>query len=271
MITVTGAQRYARALRRFGEDLGRSSESLLRQEARALCTAFGAVTEPGGFEEAKAAAVRKTVAKDIRRVFASRANISAVCEFAKRRSFPLAMAFYRAAQAGKNAKAARYLAEAGITTEQIDAALHRAARTAPKAHVPKKTVYQAVVKSSSLESYIRGKQELVGFAKAGWYAAALSLGGRVRRNLVAEDGKRRTEEIFPAYIRKIARRFQGLGGSLVMKDRIEVWTNVRHAREAMEPANQDRAMSIARENFTAAMAKAMRALREKHFPRSKAA
>jgi hypothetical protein len=165
-MTLQGSDRFSGSMRRMSEDLGREVESLLRQEARALCVGMGAVTEPGGFEERKAEAFRKTVEKQVRQVFASRENIYAVSEFIKRRSVPLGLAFYRAAKAGKTAQAKRYLRDAGVTVEQLDRALHRNARTGPKGDVPKGVVFQAVVGKASLDKYVREKRGLVGLAKA---------------------------------------------------------------------------------------------------------
>ena len=43
-ITVTGTDRVSRKLQSLADELVRTQESLLKQEARALCVALGAVT-----------------------------------------------------------------------------------------------------------------------------------------------------------------------------------------------------------------------------------
>jgi hypothetical protein len=264
-MTLQGSDRFSGSMRRMSEDLGREVESLLRQEARALCVGMGAVTEPGGFEERKAEAFRKTVEKQVRQVFASRENIYAVSEFIKRRSVPLGLAFYRAAKAGKTAQAKRYLRDAGVTVEQLDRALHRNARTGPKGDVPKGVVFQAVVGKASLDKYVREKRGLVGLAKAAWYAAAKALGGRVRRNIVEAGGRRRTEEIFPGYLRKLARRFPGIGGASVSPRRVEVWSSVDYAGETVTFASMDKAVEESKAAFYRAMVKSVDALTRKYF------
>lgn len=264
-MTLQGADRFSRNVRKMSEELGREVESVLRQEARALCTAVGAVTEPRGFQEKNAEAYRKTVEAQVRRVFASRANIYAVSEFMKRRSVPLALAFYRAAKAGKTAQARRYLRDAGITLEQIDTALHRQARSGPNANVPKNVQAAAIVAEPSLRKYVREKRALVGLAKAAWYVAAKALGGRVRRNIVEADGKRRTEEIFPGYLRKLARKFPGIGGASVTPRRVEVWSNITYAVHAVDDYKFEEALRMSEESFRRSLAKSVDALTRRYF------
>jgi hypothetical protein len=264
-MTLQGADRFQRNLAKMSEELGREVESVLRQEARALCTAVGAVTEPRGFQDSMAEAFRKRVEGQVRRVFASRANIWAVSEFMKRRSVQLGLAFYRAAKAGKVTQARRYLREAGVTVEQIDKALHRKARSGPNANVPKGTVFEAVVPEPSLRKYVREKRGLVGLAKAAWYVAAKALGGRVRRNIVEADGKRRTEEIFPGYLRKLARRFPGIGGASVSPRRVEVWSNITYARYAVDDYKFEEAVRMSEESFRRSLGKSVDALTRRYF------
>lgn len=267
-IKVRGTGELRQKLLAFSSDLKRSSESLLAQEARALCVAYGAVTQPGGFEEGKMWQWRNTVERQIRKVFTNRDSIPAVAAVIYRTNPALAHAYYRAATNGKLRQAQKYLRQAGVRIGSADPALHRAARTAPKGYVPRNQIPVAVVKAPSLNAYVRRKRDEAGIAQAGWYAAAKALGGRVRRNLTdSATGRRSTEEIFPASIRKIAKRFPSLGSATVQPNRITIWTNVRHARGAMSKAEQSHAEEIARETLLKALQNSLNVLAKKHFRR----
>lgn len=266
-LRFTGAKQFRRRLEAFARDLDREKSSLLKQEARAACVAFGAVTQPGGWKDP--VKFRARIAGDIRRVFISRESTYALAQLIKPRSMRLYHGFLRATKAGNTAQANRYLRDAGIKIELADPAIHRAARTGPRGNVAAGHIPTTAVRAASINKYTRDRQQNVGTAKAGWYAAAQSLGGRVRRNITdAATGARRTEEIFPAWVRKLTRKFSGLGGSRVSSNRIEVFTNVTYAGEAMNILEWEQALALARSSFRAALTKALTALKEKHFRRA---
>lgn len=255
-LTVTGASAFSKNLRSTGEILGRELESLLKQEARAACVSLSFQTLPYGFSP-PTPKQQGRIAGDIRRVYTTREQISAVTELIKPRSQRLAMAFYYAATKGDSTRAARYMRMAGVQVENLDPGLHRAARTGPQGSVAKNAVPSQVVKPASLAKFTREKQGTIGTAKAGWYAAAKALGGRVRTNLTAADGKRSTAETIPAFVRKLAGKFGGLGGARVMPGRVEVFTNVTYADEALPQGSLEAAVSTARESFSASIQKAV--------------
>lgn len=265
-IKVTGAAAFARRLEKFSKDLGRSIESILKQEARACAVSLCFNTLPFGFGD-PGAKQKVKIAGDIRKVYATTQQIYAVTELIKPRSQRLAMAFWHAAKKGDDARARKYLRQAGFSVETLDAALHRAVRTGPQGSVAKSTTPQQVVKDNSLARYTRDKIGTIGTAKAGWANAARGIGGRVRTNNVdAATGARSTSETIPAYIRKLERKYPGLGGARVMPRRIEIFTNVTYADEALPQGSFDAAITNARASFAAALDGSTAALRRKHLP-----
>lgn len=231
-VKVTGADAVAKRFRNIEQQLGRTMESLLVQEARAVAVAGSFYTNPTGATGQMK--LRQKVSGDIRRVYLDRDSIYAITELIKPRSKKLAHGFYRASKAGNLAQANRYLKQAGLKIEALDPSLHKAARkNTAYGRVAKNYRPTTIVRKPTLAKYIREKQATVGTAKAGWYAAAKALGGRVRTNLVGEDGKRSTVETIPAWVRKVANRTPGLGGARISPGRVEIFTNVKHARDAL--------------------------------------
>jgi hypothetical protein len=257
-LQVTGADAVKRRLASIEQQLGRSMESILAQEARAICVSAIFHTNPTGANGEMR--MRMKVASDIRRVYLDRDSIYSISELMKPRSMALAMGFYRAAKAGNTAKANKYLREAGFKIEVLDPSLHRKARTGNYGGVAKNHRPETIVRKPSLAKYTREKQATVGTAKAGWYAAAKSLGGRVRTNLTNAAGKRSTAETIPAWVRKVANRTPGLGGSRVTPTRIEIFTNVKHAADALSVEDLDIVIEKGRDSFTAAITKAIIAI-----------
>jgi len=158
----------------------------------------------------------------------------------------------------------RYMTEAGLVIGGLNPSVHRVSRTGPYGRV-EHSGPREVVPKQQLDAFTKKKMATVGLAKAGWYAAAKALGGRIRRNLVADDGKRSTVEIFPAFVKKLARKYPGLGGARVSPGRVEVFTNVRHAEEAYLGMAVDDALYYGRLSFRVAVEKALRKIRERGF------
>ncbi len=262
---VIGADAFANKLAKYPALLDRTLESVLKQEARAICIKLGGAAMPVGLQEtARVQAHRAKVAAQVGWVYASQDQRRVILSEIKRRSPVLARAYARAMKDGNEAQMKRYMTEAGLVIGGLNPAVHRNARTGPYGKV-QHTGPREIVPKQQLDAFVRKKQANVGTAKAGWYAAAKALGGRIRRNLVAEDGKRSTIEIFPAYIKKIARRFPGLGGAKIMPGRVEVFTNVRHAEDAYLGMAVDDAIYYGKLSFKVAIEKALRRIRERGF------
>jgi hypothetical protein len=178
----------------------------------------------------------------------------------------LANAYWHAIKSQKPRAAEEILRKANLP-KGLAPADHRAARTGKKGRVAKLASPVTLATEPQLRAYTGKKQKLVGFAKAGWAAAAKAIGGRVRRNIREAGGNRRTEEIFPPHIRKLASRFPGAGGARYsvsgMIHRLEIFTNVRYAQEATNPALMASAESRAKDSFTKAIAQSLQAMHKR--------
>ena len=263
--TVTGSAALKKKMERFSADLQRSVESVLKQEARAACVSLCFHTLPYGFGPPTQKKMGRIQA-EIRKVYAAngQGNISAVTELIKPRSRKLAMAYRHYANKGDFIKANKYLREAGFTVGAVKRELHRASRTGPQGSVAKNNTPQDIVRADSRDKYTLEKQGTVGTAKAGWAAAAKAIGGRVRRNDKDEFGNRSTAETIPEFVRKLTVKFKGLGGARVLFRRVEVFTNVTYADEALPQGALESAIDAANTSFQAAMAKSLTALIKKH-------
>ncbi len=265
-VHVKGMSEFISLTKRAPEAINRSTDSIVRQEARAMCIRLGSAAQPVGMQEGgRVEANRAKVASDIREVYLETSNTAAVAYEIKRRSPALAQAYRRAIREGNQAQARRYMKDAGIVVGAFDPRKHRAARTGPYGRVESPGA-RDVVQKNQLRAYIRKKQALVGFAKAGWYAAAKAIGGRIRRNIVAEDGKRTTIEIFPSYLKKIARSHPGIGSARVGYQRVEIINHVTHAQDAYVPEYfYDDAVYYGQLSFHRALEKSISRLRSRGF------
>ena len=264
-IKVLGAAAFAEKLGNYPKLVDRTIESVLKQEARALCIKLGGAAMPVGLQEsARVQAHRAKVATQIGQVYVSQDRQRSILKEIRRRSTVLGLAYYRAMMEGNQAQMKRYMNEAGLVIGSLNPSIHRNARTGPYGRVDM-TGPREIVPKQQLDAFIKKKQANVGVAKAGWYAAAKALGGRIRRNLVADDGKRSTVEIFPAYVKKLARKFPGLGGAKISPGRVEIFTNVRHAEEAYLGMAVDDAIYYGKLSFKVAIEKALRMIRERGF------
>ena len=263
---VIGADAFAKKLANYPKLVDRTLESVLKQEARATCVALGAATMPFGLTDSpRVEAHRNKVEKQIRQVFLTPNSAYSLQKLVSRRSPQLGAAFARARKEGNKVQMARYLADAGIIPGSLSPATHKAARTSYFGGVEKNYQPTDLVAQGQLDAYVRKRREHVGTAKAAWYAAAKALGGRIRRNLVADDGKRSTVEIFPAYLKKLARKFPGLGGARIQPGRVEIFSNVHHAEQAILEFAYSDVLWRAEESFKDAIIKSLARIRERGF------
>lgn len=268
-VNVSG---FLRKLKEHPQLILREQESVLKQEARALCTRYAQCTLPAyglAFDVAVAEGMKKRVTSEVHRVFLTRDQGGRIYEAMLRRSPELARAYWRAWKIKNERAQTRLMRQAGLTLAALDPGIHKAARTGVNASVPKNFQAREMVSQPQLRSYAARKAALVGFAQAGWYAAARGLGGRIRKPIVTDAGKRSSAEKFPAYIRKLANKNAGIGGARVLVAgatcRVEVWTAVRHARNALPDSLRSYAEEEARENVARSLAASIHALNLKKF------
>lgn len=261
---VTGASAAANRLARFAAGLQRETLSILKQEARAHAVELGSATMPGpGMGEDNAAKFANRVENDVRKVYASKQDPGSIFALMKVHAPHLAGAYWRAHKSNKPRAAADIVTRAGLP-QGIDPAALKRARTGKKGRVPGPKQPVSLATEAQVRVMARKQRALVGFAKAGWYAAAKGIGGRVRRNSVSSAGARKSAEIFPAYVRKIASKFPDIGGARISgglnSPRVEVWSSVKHAAAALPPRLHAAAADRARDRVGAQIRAAQRAL-----------
>jgi len=264
-IKIVGAASFVKRMKEEPERLNRTIESLLKQEARALCVEYGRATLPGpGFDEGRDEQFRGRVERDVRRVFAVKSKPNTVMSMLKVLNPTLARAYWWGGVKKDNEKVKNSVLRKAGLPRGLNPADHKAARTGKKGRVGKLERPASLATENRLDAYVKKQRALVGFAKAGWYAAARSLGGRVRTRVDLPDGRRSSEEIFPAHVRKLGNKYRDAGGSTYnvvgMKHTVVIFTRVKHAQEALPLGLYHSATDIAKEKFTRALAHALQAM-----------
>jgi hypothetical protein len=258
---VSGTGSYGKALRRHLAELEKDVQSVIKQEARALAISYGLATVP--FGQSTGAKYRKKIEADVGKVLATREDPMSVYRMLKKHAPTLAGAYWHAYKTRKPSRMAHILRKANLPQGGASRAAVKPFRTRADGAVGRIEEPATLVRKNERNKVVRESQATVGTAKAGWHQAGKALGGRTRRNLVSDTGKRSTVEAFPAYVRKVSRKFTGLGGAYVGRNRVRIWTNVRHSRKALRPRLQKAAEGFARDNVAKAMAYATAARNEK--------
>ena len=173
---MNGTSDVNRLLNRYPEKVGRTLESLVKQEARGLAVELARNTRPFGFSERAKKTGERAVAKDISGVFALPS--SAFEEI--RKSDPAAAdRFWSNIQNRRFSRAETALRSSSsgwknLSVGRLDPSLHKWGQLG--AAKPK----QIVTSPKARETYIAKIQKRVGFAKGVWINAAKAIGGRVR-------------------------------------------------------------------------------------------
>jgi hypothetical protein len=262
-VKVTGDEAMRKKLRDMSRVLERDMPSLLAQEARGLAVEFGRATGPGlGLTEKPINKLKKRIEGDVRRAAASRDAPSRVYAWLKVVAPDYAAAYWRAAKQESKRGMTRVLKQAGVLG-RFDAGAVQKART-KSGSVPAGIDPVTMGTETEIKRVVKDSQSRAGMAKAGWYAAAASFGGRVRRTVRTPDGKRRSEQIFPASVRGVARRFSGLGKGWVegvgMKAVATIENRVRHAASALPDSLYNRVFSEAGKRLNRALFEALKAV-----------
>jgi hypothetical protein len=178
---MQGGSDVARLLKRYPEKVGRTLESLVKQEARGLAVELARNTRPFGFSEKAKKRGEKAVAGDINRVFALPSDA-----FEKTMATDPAAAdrFWANIQNRRFSKAEKTLQASNspwkeLSVGRLDPKLHQQSRNI-RGEVKRKTPAQVVTSPKARDTYIAKIQKRVGFAKGSWINAAKALGGRVR-------------------------------------------------------------------------------------------
>jgi hypothetical protein len=173
---LNGTSNVARLLRRHPEKVGRTLESLVKQEARGLAVELARNTRPFGFSEKARKIGEAAVAKDITGAYALPSDAFAELQ---KSDPPSADRFWANIQNRRFARAQNTLRQSSsgwkdLTVGRLDPSIHQWSKK--KAARPK----QVVTSSKARDTYIARIQKRVGFAKGTWINAAKAIGGRVR-------------------------------------------------------------------------------------------
>jgi len=179
---LKGGSDVARLLHRYPEKVGRTLESLVKQEARGLAVELARNTRPFGFSEKAKQRGEKAVAGDIIKVFALPSD---AFEKTKPADPAAADRFWANMQNRRFSRAEKTLQSSNspwkdLSIGRLDPKLHQQSRTGKNANVKRRTPVQIVTSPKALNTYIAKIQKRVGFAKGSWINAAKAIGGRVR-------------------------------------------------------------------------------------------
>jgi hypothetical protein len=179
---LKGGSDVARLLNRYPDKVGRTLESLVKQEARGLAVELARNTRPYGFSQKAKKRGEKAVAGDILKVFATPDQ---AYKSAQAVDSPHADRFWSHIQNRRFARARQALAESPskwkhLPVGRLDQTHHQNSRTGPHANVTRREPAQIVTSRKALDNYIARTQRKVGFAKGVWIKAAKAIGGRVR-------------------------------------------------------------------------------------------
>jgi hypothetical protein len=179
---MKGGSDVIRLLNRYPQKVGRTLESLVKQEARGLAVELARNTRPFGFSDKAKQRGEMAVAGDINRVFAVPSDA-----YDNMRLLDPASAdkFWANIQNRRFSKAEQSLKSSNsnwkdLPVGRLDPKLHQQSRTGRNANVKRKKPAQIVTSPKARDSYIAKIQKRVGFAKGSWINAAKAIGGRVR-------------------------------------------------------------------------------------------
>lgn len=178
---LKGGSDVARLLNRYPEKVGRTMESLVKQEARGLAVELARNTRPFGFSEKAKKTGEQAVASDIGRVFALPSD---AFEHLKTSDPAAADRFWSNIQNRRFSRAETALRSSSsgwkdLSVGRLDPKLHHQSRTI-HGNVTRDKPAQIVTSGKALDTYIAKIQKRVGFAKGTWINAAKAIGGRVR-------------------------------------------------------------------------------------------
>jgi hypothetical protein len=272
-IKVINAKSLQSLLKKTGKTLAAESQRILEMQARALCIDYGYQTSPpDAFGEAAVEGYKKNIEKQVRYIYPTRSDTGKVFELIKQRDPVLANAYYYAVKTGQVNKAAALVRKAGVPQGGATPEGVKAARTGKGRSIPARTHPPvSLLRDSESRVIVRGQTNRIGTAKAGWHQAAKSIsGGRVRRGTTTAAGTKTSLELFPKYVRAVSRRYNDLGGSIVGTGRIVIYSNVRHASEALPKDRMASAESDAQARILKAVQIMLSKITEK-FNKTKAA
>lgn len=161
---------------------GRAFGSIVLQNSRLIAWNLAHNTQPYGMSLAEKKTGEAAVARDIGNVYKSAA---AIFDLLKLENKNLAKGWYRLVKDGAYGEAERMLRASSLRDrnaaifQPLDPDFHRDARNR-RGRVNRHRVAQIVPDAKEIKAYIKQRQQLVGFGKAGWITAGNQI-GRVNR------------------------------------------------------------------------------------------
>ena len=178
---LKGGSDVVRLLHRYPGKVGRTLESLVKQEARGMAVELARNTRPFGFSEKAKKRGEKAVAGDIIKVFALPSD---AFEKTKPGDPAAADRFWADIKNRRFSRAEKTLQSSNspwkdLPVGRLDPKLHHQSRNV-RGQVMRRNPAQIVTTPKALNTYIAKIQKRVGFAKGSWINAAKAIGGRVR-------------------------------------------------------------------------------------------
>jgi len=176
-LAINGVEDVMNSVNRFSREMGLDLLKELKITGRTLAVSLAHSTQPFGMSPAARKSGESAVETDVRKVFGTP---SSVYEDLDIKNEAAAGAFWREFTNKNTSGMLEILQEEGLYIQQITHApsptLHESHRKA-KGRVYLKMQRGMVLDSKALTAYIKQRQKMVGFAKAGWARAAEMLGG----------------------------------------------------------------------------------------------
>lgn len=261
-IEIGGGEAFERKLRRHPDRIAKVAEGALKQAGRMLSHRYAESTQPVGMGDKGADKARQQVEWDVSRLFPSREQPWRIYEYLKKIDVRLAAAWQRAVKTG-DADLMQKLLRRRVVKKGLDAAAHQAARVG--ARVPANAAALSVVAPGRQRAYIRRVQKRVGLAKAGWYVAAMSLGGRMRTRDVV-TGK--SVNKFPGYVRKLKSAASSMGGAKFRGGAVAyvvIWNRVPYILVALNRSGAEFALRAAEADYRKSLKKRIEAENRRRF------
>lgn len=227
------------AFAEYSRATGKAFGAVVLQNARLISWNLAHNTQPYGMTLAEKKTGEAAVARDIGNVFASAA---AIYELLKVENEKLAKAWYALVKQGGYGHAEKLLRQHSKLRDRnapifapLDPEFHQRSRNR-YGNVSRQRIAQIVPDAKEIKTYIKQRQQLVGFAKAGWISAGSQL-GKVTR--------------VPGWITRHVGRAPGsaIDNTKGIDPHVTLINSVRYVGTILPPSERAAALAIQREKM----------------------
>lgn len=265
---TTGLDAHIRRLGEIVREVPGEMLGILAEQGRALAIEYARETGPRGMQETPGDKQLEKIRGVVKRTFASRSNFGQVYALLRTIDRGLAFRYGRFYRKGNARGMAAVLREANIPFGTPFTAYMTRRKAELKDSSVRDTPPSSIASEAEIDRFVRGRYRKVGLAKAGWYLAGTQLGGRIRTT-VTINGRRKTSDVFPGYVRKVAKAFPQAGGARVLiRDNLvmaEIFTNVAYALSALPADKLKRATQAGQERYQRNVAAKLSKLHRRKF------